>query len=129
MTGARCAGGPCIIPLPADPTGSGQSYNCSMLRRWSDPNSWTIGNVTGKVPVENDSVIIPRCWTMIYDVADSTLLTYLEINGILIFENNGTVDLTLRSRYIFVRAGQLIIGNKTNPFLREAKIILYGDYS
>ena len=33
---------------------------------------------------------------MIFDV-DSPILTYLEINGILTFENNGTADLTLRS--------------------------------
>ena len=68
---------------------------------------------------------------MIYDVNSSMspILTYLEINGILTFENNGVQDLTLRSKYIFVRAGQLIIGNKTNPFLKNANIILYGDYS
>ena len=68
---------------------------------------------------------------MIYDVNDSMspILNYLEIDGILTFENNGTQDLTLRSRYIFVRAGQLVIGNKTNPFLKNANIILYGEYS
>ena len=65
---------------------------------------------------------------MIFDV-DSPILTYLEINGILTFENNGTADLTLRSQYIFVRAGQLIIGNSTHPFLRKATILLYGEYS
>ena len=68
---------------------------------------------------------------MIYDVNDSMspILNYLEIDGILTFENNGTQDLTLGSRYIFVRAGQLIIGNSTNPFLKNANIILYGEYS
>ena len=34
---------------------------------------------------------------MIYDVGVSPILTYLEINGILTFENNGNMDLTLRS--------------------------------
>ena len=48
---------------------------------------------------------------MIYDVADADsptketpILNYLEINGILTFED-ADKDLTLRSNYIFVRAG------------------------
>ena len=91
MTGARCAGGPCIAPLP--PTVPTENFT----RRWSDPNSWTVGNVSGVVPKENDTVIIPEGWNMIYDVGVSPILTYLEINGILTFENNGNMDLTLRS--------------------------------
>ena len=39
MTGARCAGGPCIAPLP--PTVPTENFT----RRWSDPNSWTVGTV------------------------------------------------------------------------------------
>jgi len=65
---------------------------------------------------------------MIFDVIDTPVLDYLEINGVLLFENNATSTLTLRSRYIFVRSGQLIIGNRTNPFLGSASIVLYGEY-
>ena len=33
----------------------------------------------------------------------------------------------MRAKYIFVRAGELIIGSKTDPFLGEAKITLSGE--
>jgi len=33
----------------------------------------------------------------------------------------------LNAKYIFVRSGELIIGNATNPFLGEAQITLYGE--
>ena len=49
-------------------------------------------------------------WNMIYDLKDSPILNYLEINGRLTFEDD--IDgRILRSNYIFVRAGELIIGD------------------
>jgi hypothetical protein len=59
-------------------------------RRWSDPKSWN----TNKIPVAGDNITIESGWNMIYDVAVSPILNYLEINGRLTFENN-TKDLTL----------------------------------
>ena len=53
MTGARCAGGPCIAPLP--PTVPLENFT----RRWSEPLGWSVGGVLGVVPKENDTVIIP----------------------------------------------------------------------
>ena len=53
---------------------------------------------------------------MIYDVAESPILNYLEINGRLEFENDNGKDLTLQSKYIFVRAGELVIGSDVKPF-------------
>ena len=35
--------------------------------------------------------------------------------------------MQLRAKYIFVREGELLIGNKTNPYLGEAQIILSGE--
>lgn len=42
------------------------------------------------------------------------------------FLNDGVTDITLKSKHVFVRAGELVIGNETNPFIAQAKIILYG---
>ncbi len=106
MKGSRCVG-PCIAPI-----------NTSVpiedrVRRWSVDTDWD----TGLKPKAGDNITIEPNWNMIYDVADANapILNYLEINGILTFED-GIKDLTLRSNYIFVRAGQLIIGTSTKPF-------------
>ena len=62
---------------------------------------------------------------MIYDIEDSPILEYLEINGRLTFLQGS--NLTLNTKYIFVRAGQLIIGTEEEPFLGNASIVLYGE--
>lgn len=49
----------------------------------------------------------------------------MQINGRLTFKQDSP-KLHLRAKYIFVRMGELIIGNETNPFQGEAKITLYG---
>jgi hypothetical protein len=49
----------------------------------------------------------------------------VQINGRLSFKQDAP-KLHLRAKYIFVRMGELIIGNETNPFQGEAKITLYG---
>ena len=116
ITGERCVG-PCIKAINTTPIEN-------TTRRWSDPKSWT----SGKIPVAGDNVTIESGWNMLYDVAVSPIINYLEINGRLTFED-GVKDLQLNSYYIFVRAGELLIGNETNPFQNNAEIVLYGDPS
>jgi hypothetical protein len=72
------------------------------VRRWSKREDWD----SNTVPIAGDNITIEPSWNMIYDVADADapILNYLEINGILTFEDD-IKDLTLRSNYIFVRAG------------------------
>lgn len=81
------------------------------VRRWSNPASWD----SGKVPVANETIEIKPGVNMLYDVAESPIYTMITINGRLTFEDN-VKDLHLRAKYIFVKAGELIIGNQTNPF-------------
>jgi hypothetical protein len=50
----------------------------------------------------------------------------VQINGQLVFKYDAP-KLHLRAKYVFVRAGNLYIGNKTHPFLGEAKITLTGE--
>ena len=62
---------------------------------------------------------------MIYDLEESPILEYLEINGRLTFLYG--YNLTLKTKYIFVRAGQLIIGTEEEPYFGSARIVLYGE--
>jgi hypothetical protein len=63
---------------------------------------------------------------MNFDVAKTPLLNMLMINGRLTF-NNSIPSQEIHAHYVFVKAGELIIGNETNPFPGTAKIILYGE--
>lgn len=91
-------------------------------RRWSDVNSWP--NKT--LPVEGQDVEIESGWNMLYDIEESPKFNMIEINGRLTFEDAGN-DLHLKAKYIFVRAGELIIGTPEIPYLGNAKITLYGE--
>ena len=116
MTGYRCVGS-CL-------TGINETAVETTFRRWSNRLSWP----SGAVPIANESVEILPGWNMLYDVAevDSHILSMLQINGRLTFED-GVKDLHLKSKYIFVRAGELIIGTSTTPFVNNARITLYGE--
>jgi len=60
-------------------------------------------------------VIIPPGQNFIFDLEESPIYNYVEINGRVTFMPQ-MPKLHLRAKYIFVRAGELNIGNKTNPF-------------
>ena len=64
---------------------------------------------------------------MLYDLEDSPIFDRIEINGKLTFDPE--MNLTLRARKIFIRAGELNVGNKTHPFLNEARFIMYGNHT
>ena len=93
-------------------------------RRWSDPASWT----SGSLPVTGDEVLIEPTWNMLYDLADSPVFKSIEVNGRLTIENDGG-DHQIQAQLIFVRKGELIVGNKTNPFTGNANFILHGQRS
>ena len=48
----------------------------------------------------------------------------LIINGRLSFKND--TDLHLKSKHIFIRAGELVVGYKEKPFANKATITLFG---
>jgi len=92
------------------------------VRRWSNPEAWP----TGRVPAEGDEVLVESGWNMLYDIEESPIFGKIEINGRLTFED-GVKDLHLRAKSIWVRAGELVIGNSTHPFQKTAKITLHGE--
>jgi hypothetical protein len=64
-----------------------------------------------------------------FDIEESPLLKSLTINGRLSFKNDTEVpvDRALHSYWIFIRAGELLIGHEEAPYLGNAMIKLYGD--
>jgi hypothetical protein len=49
----------------------------------------------------------------------------MRVNGILIFSDE--MDVHLRAKHIFVRAGELHIGNETHPYQHNGLITLFGE--
>jgi hypothetical protein len=65
---------------------------------------------------------------MILDI-DTPFLTSLTVNGRLTFWYNETdpKNLTIHTMILYVRQGELLIGNETHPYVGNATIILYGE--
>jgi hypothetical protein len=93
---------------------------------WSNPDCWIATN-SGAVPVAGDEVVIDGSMNIVLDVnaTDMPILKSLEINGKLKFQ--GGSDKALKSYKIWVRAGEMHIGNATHPFDSRADITLYGN--
>lgn len=114
IKGYRCDG-PCLPAISkVNITGP--------LRLWSEPTTWK----TGKVPLEGEDAEVQTGYDVLYDVVESPIYRYVQINGRVTFKLDAP-KLHLRAKYIFVRAGELIIGNSEMPYSGEAKITLYGD--
>ena len=93
-------------------------------KSWSDPFTWPDG-----VPVEGTEVVIPPGEWIEFDIEDSPILTSITINGRLSFKNDAATptNRTLRAWWIYVRAGELIVGSKEEPYNGFAEIRVYGD--
>jgi len=89
-------------------------------RLWSDPASWP----TGKVPAEGEDVHIEPGWNMTMDLEETPILGYVEINGLLVFQNH--FNHNFRAKIITIRAGELQIGTAEEPYTAQANITLHG---
>lgn len=115
IEGLKCLTGVCDTGSVADVAIEADA------RFWSDPNSWP----SGELPKEGEDVFVEPGWNMYYDLPDSPVYNSVEVNGRLTFYNDG-VDRTFNSHRIYVRAGELLIGNETHPFEAQATIVLHG---
>jgi hypothetical protein len=113
MEGVRCVGS-CVEAIVEVETEIGVRY-------WSDVSNWP--NET--LPVEGDDVHIESGWNMILDIEETPVFELIRINGVLTFSNE--TDIHLRAKHIFIRAGELHIGNETHPYNRTARITLHGE--
>ena len=100
MRGWRCDG-PCI-PAISKQVISGP------LRLWSEPTTWA----SGVLPKEGEDVEVLPGYDVLYDLEESPIYGYVQINGRVTFKPDAP-KLHLRAKYIFVRAGELHIGNAT----------------
>lgn len=96
---------------------------------WSDVANWP----EGVLPVEGDTVEITTGWHMFYDIeGDSPLFDMVLVQGCLTFlqptEEEVTVDRNLRTKHIFIAAGELYIGTADDPYRGNAQITLTGHY-
>jgi len=93
---------------------------------WSDATSWP----DGVVPVSGD-VMIASGENIIYDLEDSPIFDVVTVNGQLKFldDADNLPKMNLNAHYIYVRAGNLLIGTEASPFQAEASITLFGAYS
>ena len=113
MQSYRCIG-PCLAAIAAQVIETN-------VRLWSNPASWK----SGKVPLAGEDVVVEPGFNVVYDLEESPIYRYVQINGRLTFKQDAP-KLHLRAYYLFVRTGELLIGNETNPFLGNATITLFG---
>ena len=93
----------------------------SEFRMWSDVSNWP----NGELPKEGDDVHIESGWKMILDIEETPIFKLIRVNGVLIFSDQ--MDIHLKAKHVFVRAGELHIGNETHPHPKLATITLYGE--
>ncbi|TNV88211.1 hypothetical protein FGO68_gene8985 [Halteria grandinella] len=94
----------------------------SNIKYWSNATSWP----SGKVPAQGEDIVIEAGKNYVYDLAESPIYNYIQINGRVTFLESSP-KLHLRAHYILVRAGEFLIGNQTHPFKGEAMITLFGN--
>ena len=113
MEGVKCVGS-CVEAIVERETEIGLKY-------WSDVSIWP--NET--LPVEGDVVHIESGWNLILDIEETPVFDLIRVNGVLTFSNE--IDIHLRAKRIFIRAGELHIGSETDPFTKTARITLHGE--
>lgn len=85
--------------------------------RWSDASAWP----NGRVPAAGEAVTIARNLDMVLDVTPPALRS-LTIDGKLTFSNDRDLDLV--TDWIYLRGGELHIGEEGKPYTRQASITL-----
>lgn len=115
MEGVRCIGGCLEEVTDVDVEDE--------FRYWSKIEDWD--ETIDHLPLAGEMIEIIPGWNMIYDIDDSPVLEMLTINGRLTFGN--TADRKLQVKHLFIRTGELIIGEETDPFTFEAEIRLHGE--
>jgi len=116
MKGNRCPAGICPVEKIYEP-----GVYEDRVRYWSVPEDWP----NGFVPVDGDDVHIEPIWNMVFDMWQSPVYKLIRVNGNLTFHPDK--DTQLRAKHIYIRAGELNIGTKEKPHLKQARITLYGE--
>lgn len=95
-----------IDDIPIDPNAS----------YWSNDSSWP----SGKTPLEGEDVHIEPGMNIILDI-ETPLLNLVIVNGRLSFHDDSDGNLiNLKAKQVYVRSGELLIGNETDPYMGNA---------
>jgi hypothetical protein len=113
FVGHRCIGS-CNEDITEKPTED-------KVRLWSDVNNWPLK----RLPAEGEDVHIESGWNMTMDLPVTPKLRLIRVNGILNFKTD--IDIHFKAKHIFIRAGELNVGQKDHPYLKNCKIELYGE--
>ena len=116
LRGLQCISGTCPQEeiddsIPIDPNSS----------LWSNPLTWP----SGKVPVAGENVHIEPGMNVVLDI-ETPLFELVSINGRLSFLNDESASIHLHAKQVYVRNGELLIGEEGNPYQGDAQISLYG---
>jgi hypothetical protein len=87
-------------PLPKSNTTNIDLPPNSTTVFWSDPNIWE----KKVLPEAGDNVLIRKGFNVILDVSPPRL-NFLTIEGVLLFEDRGPLDLS--ANYIFIKGGKV----------------------
>ena len=113
LQGLQCISGACpqdaVRPVPLGDA-----------KYWSAVDTWP----SGMLPVEGEDVHIEPGMNVILDI-ETPKLNLLIINGRLSFLDY-TDPIHLHAKQIYVRSGELLIGEEAAPYQNDAQISLYG---
>ena len=89
---------------------------------WSSASTWSLN----RVPANNDSIVIPAGYTVIFDKTDSLDNLYIAIGGSLNFNQNNTLALDAASVVSILSGGTLTATHPTpNELLKINGVIKY----
>ncbi|XP_068250285.1 fibrocystin-L-like [Palaemon carinicauda] len=95
------------------------------IDRWSSVYTWG-GN---PVPTEGQLVVITEGQTVLFDESSEVIGAIIIQGGHLVFDDEASTELILRSKYILiVDGGSLSVGSEDEPFMNNAVIELHGTH-
>lgn len=92
--------------------------------KWSDARTWGVD----APPVEGDLVYVPPGMTLLIDQDTPILLGIAVEKGNLIFPNDTSKSVTVRTGFITLNGGQFIAGTESAPLYSNLTFIMYGGY-
>ena len=92
--------------------------------KWSDPRTWGVD----APPVEGDLVYVPPGMTLLIDQDTPILLGIAVEKGTLIFPNDTSKAVTVRTGFITINGGAFIAGTESAPLYSNLTFIMYGNY-
>lgn len=94
---------------------------------WSSVDTWD----SGALPAEGEDVEIPACTWIEFDIEETPIFKSVTVNGRLSFKNDLELpaNRTIHTHTMYVRAGELVIGSESQPYMGNATIKLHGEVS